>query len=124
MWVALCDSPHLRSQQRRSHRARFAPLPCMNSAKYCVAMPISDLEQLDKSLVAEQSNSIQRELSEAEIAEAKESLHRYFEIGWQIASRLQREGKLDEVLTEARVNPTVNPPRIDEAESNPYQAIT
>ena len=78
-------------------------------------MPIADATQPEE---APEVRS-QRELSEEEIAEAKESLRRYFEIGWKIASRLQREGKLDEVLTNAGVNPTVKPLREDLARNDP-----
>jgi hypothetical protein len=46
-------------------------------------------------------------------------LTRYFEIGWKIATRLEHEGRLDEVLTKAGVNPTVKPPRTNVAPFDP-----
>ena len=84
-----------------------------SSAGYCGIMPIPLLDQPEESRAEEHSHSVERELSQEEIDEAKESLRRYFEVGWQIATRLQREGKLDEVLTKAGVNPTVKLSRVD-----------
>jgi hypothetical protein len=73
---------------------------------------------------AQETPSPDRELTEQELAEAKESLRRYFEIGWKIACRLQREGKLDEVLTKAGVNPTVKPPQADAVQTDHSQTST
>lgn len=96
-----------------------ALLPGKHGKRYCAIMLTPDVSQSEESLAA----NTQRELTNEEIAEAKESLRRYFEIGWQIASRLQREGGLDEVLTNAEVNPTVKPPRVDLASSDSSQTI-
>jgi len=85
-------------------------------------MLIPDVAKAGSLPPAQQPASPQRELTEEEIAEAKESLRRYFEIGWKIACRLQREGKLDEVLTNAGVNPTVKPPRDDTTHTDPQHS--
>lgn len=77
-------------------------------------MPIPDTTHLEESLTAQPFDSSTLELTDEEVAEAKESLRRYFEIGWKIASRLQREGRLEEALTRFEVNPTVKPLRGDE----------
>jgi hypothetical protein len=45
-----------------------------------------------------------------ELEEAYDNLRRYVEIGWQIALRLEREGRLDDVLTKAGIHPTVKRP--------------
>lgn len=89
-------------------------LPARCSSGYCAIMPNQDPTQFEESLTTQQSNTSTLELTDEEIAEAKESLRRYFEIGWKIASRLQREGRLDEVLTKVVVNPTVKPLMGDE----------
>jgi hypothetical protein len=45
-----------------------------------------------------------------QLDEAYENLRRYVELGWKIALRLEREGRLDDILTKAGFNPTVKPP--------------
>lgn len=45
----------------------------------------------------------------AELEEAYENLRRYVRISMEVAKKLEREGRLDEVLTKAGVNPTVKP---------------
>lgn len=66
----------------------------------------------------DQDTDISEALTEQELADAKEALRRYFDIGWQIALRLHREGRLEAVLTEAGLNPMVNPPRTDAASNH------
>jgi neutral trehalase len=48
--------------------------------------------------------------SREELDEAYENLRRYVEFGWKIANRLEREGRLAAILTEAGFNPTLNMP--------------
>jgi hypothetical protein len=54
--------------------------------------------------------SLYPDYSREELEEAYENLRRYVEIGWKIALRLEREGRLEDVLTKAGFNPTVKPP--------------
>jgi len=54
--------------------------------------------------------SLYPDYSREELEEAYENLRRYVELGWKIALRLEREGKLESVLTDAGFNPTVKPP--------------
>ena len=44
-----------------------------------------------------------------QLDEAYENLRRYVELGWKIATRLQQEGRLEDVLTKAGFNHTVKP---------------
>ena len=54
--------------------------------------------------------SLYPDYSREELDEAYENLRRYVELGWKIARRLEREGRLESILTSAGFNPTVNPP--------------
>jgi hypothetical protein len=54
--------------------------------------------------------SLYPDYSREELEEAYENLRRYVELGWKIALRLEREGRLEDVLTKAGFNPTFKPP--------------
>ena len=54
--------------------------------------------------------SLYPDYSREELDEAYENLRRYVDIGWKIAVRLDHEGRLRTILTDAGFNPTVNPP--------------
>jgi hypothetical protein len=53
--------------------------------------------------------------SEEELRQADENMRRYFAVAWRICLRLHREGRLDQVLTNARKSSTIqlklNPPK-------------
>jgi hypothetical protein len=104
------------------HIGAIALLPKCELLSYGAVMLLPDVGQSKEVVTDGDSQSIESQLTAEEIAEARESLRRYFEIGWEIACRLQREGKLDDVLTKAGLNPTVKPSRVDVAPTDPPTA--
>jgi hypothetical protein len=98
---------------RTVHLEGIALLPEGGWMSYGAVMSLPDAEHSKEIAKDGDGQSVESQLTAEEILEAKESLRRYFNIGWEIACRLQREGKLDEVLTKAGFNPTVKPSRID-----------
>jgi len=95
------------------HPGTISLLPNSRRVSYGGVMLLPDTEQAKEVVPDGDCQPVATQLSAEEILEAKESLRRYFEIGWEIACRLQREGKLDDVLTKAGFNPTVKPSLID-----------
>ncbi len=101
------------------HIGAIALLPKCELLPYCAVMSSPDIRPSKEVVPDGDHLSVESQLTAEEIAEAKESLRRYFEIGWEIACRLQREGKLDDVLTKAGLNFTVKPSRVDVAPTDP-----
>jgi hypothetical protein len=48
-----------------------------------------------------------------ELEESYAQLYRYFDLVWGIFVRLEREGRLDDVLTELRRSPTVKTTKVE-----------
>jgi hypothetical protein len=104
------------------HFGAIALLPKCELLSYGAVMSLPDVGQSKEIVPGGDCVPVEYQLTAEEIAEAKESLRRYFEIGWEIACRLQREGKLDDVLTKAGLNLTVKPSRVDVAPTDPPTA--
>jgi hypothetical protein len=108
----------LRYAHLGTHWSLFALLPQGDESSYGAVMSFVNSQSLmntdSSDLIARQNDP-----TDDQARELKELLTRYFEIGWKIATRLEHEGRLDEVLTKAGVNPTVKPPRTNVAPFDP-----